>query len=268
MRIDCLTTFPHIFDSHMNESIMMRAQNNGYLEFHAHNLRNWTHDAHRTTDDYVYGGGVGLLMKCEPIYEAAEELIGKEEVSLRISDYLSGNKSANRNVRVIIAGPQGRTFDDRLACELSLEKHLLFICGHYEGLDERVYALADDVVSIGDYVLTSGELASTVIIDATVRKIPGVLGAETGAINESFSDYLLEQPQYTRPDSYRGMDVPSVLLSGNDSKIDKFNRESSIRRTWNSRPDLIERALRDNLLSTEDLKILDKVKHVAHAPTV
>ena len=242
MKIDVLTTFPNIFDSYMRESMMKEAQKKGKLEFCAHNLRDWTHDAHRTTDDYVYGGGDGLIMKCEPIFEAVDSLFGEKKP------------------HTIIAAPQGEVLSDKIACELSKEDALLFICGHYEGLDERVYSLADDVISIGDYVLTSGELGVQVIVDAVVRKIPGVLGAENGAVNESFTQYLLEHPQYTRPENFRGMKVPNVLLQGNHKKIAAFNREESIRRTWELRPDLIEMALRNNALKTSDLKTLEKVK--------
>lgn len=242
MRIDCLTTFPQIFDSYMNASMMKRAQDKGLLEFFAHDLRKWTHDAHRTTDDYVFGGGDGLVMMCAPIFEAMDEL------------------NAEGAARVIIAAPQGKVLDDKLAKELSQEDHLLFICGHYEGIDERVYSLATDCISIGDYVLTSGELSSMVIIDAAVRKIPGVLGAATGAEKESFSNTLLEQPQYTRPACFRGMDVPEVLLSGDKSAIDRFNRCEAIRRTWISRPDLIEIALRRGELDEQDQEFLRSLK--------
>ena len=242
MKIDVLTTFPNIFDSYMCESMMKEAQKKGKLQFFAHDLRDWTHDVHRTTDDYVYGGGDGLIMKCAPIFDAVDSLF-------------AGDKP-----RTIIAAPQGEVLSDKLACELSKEDALLFICGHYEGLDERVYSLADDVISIGDYVLTSGELGVQVIVDAVVRKIPGVLGAENGAVNESFTQYLLEHPQYTRPDNFRGMEVPKVLLQGNHKKIAAFNREESIRRTWELRPDLIEMALRNNALDESDLKTLEKVK--------
>ena len=245
MKIDVLTTFPNVFDSYMNESMMKQAQKKGKLEFFAHNLRDWTHDAHRTTDDYVYGGGDGLIMKCEPIFEAIDSLFPE-------------NKP-----RTVIAAPQGKVLNDKIACDLSREDALLFICGHYEGLDERVYSLADDVISIGDYVLTSGELGVQVIIDAVVRKIPGVLGAENGAVNESFTQFLLEHPQYTRPENYRGMKVPEVLLQGNHKKIDAYNRQESIRRTWNLRPDLIELALRNNALDDADLKTLENVKQQA-----
>lgn len=242
MRIDVLTTFPNIFDSYMSESMMKQATKRNKLDFVAHDLRDWTHDVHRTTDDYVYGGGDGLIMKCEPIFEAVDDLF-------------DGAKP-----RTVIAAPQGRVFDDKIALALSKEEHLLFICGHYEGLDERVYSLADDVLSIGDYVLTSGELGCQVIIDAVVRKIPGVLGAESGAVNESFSDYLLEHPQYTRPENFKGMKVPDVLLGGNHREIEAFNRSESIKRTWKLRPDLIEVAIRKNALNVADLKTLEKVK--------
>lgn len=245
MRIDCLTTFPNIFDSYMNESMMKRAQEKGILEFFAHQLRDWTHDSYQKTDDYVYGGGEGLVMKCEPIFEAIDDLTAREN---------------SAKPRIIIAAPQGKVFDDALATELSCEENLIFICGHYEGIDERVYCLATDVISIGDYVLTSGELSSMVIIDAVVRKIPGVLNAENGAINESFASSLLEHPQYTRPASYRGLDVPEVLTSGNDKAIQDFNRHEAIRRTWTSRPDLIEQALRRKELSEEDQEFLRSLK--------
>lgn len=260
MRIDCLTTFPQLFDSHMNESIMKNAQRDGHLEFHAHNLRDWAEGNYKKTDDYVYGGGEGLIMLAEPIFNAVADLLGEEEVEARIAAHSKNEACPNKLARIIIAAPQGCILNDKLATELSHEDRLFFICGHYEGLDERVYALADDVISIGDYVLTSGELSSTVIIDSVVRKIPGVLGAETGAVNESFSDYLLEHPQYTRPISVRGLEVPEILRSGNTPEIEKYNRSESVKRTWINRPDLIERALRDGLLSPIDLETLEKVK--------
>ena len=243
MKIDILTTFPHVFDSYMSESMMKQAQKKGKLEFFAHDLREWTHDKHRKTDYYVYGGGDGLIMKCEPIFEAVEDLFGEKKP------------------RTIIPAPHGKVFDDKTASDLSKEESLLFICGHYEGLDERVYTLADDILSIGDYVLTSGELGCQVIIDAVVRKIPGVLGAETGAEKESFADYLLEHPQYTRPENFRGMRVPRVLLDGNHHEIDAFNRREAIKRTWKARPDLIEVALRENALNVADLSMLESVKN-------
>ena len=223
MIIETLSTFPDMYASVMGASMMRIAQEKGILEFHAHDLRDWTHDRHRTTDDEPYGGGDGLVMKCAPIFEAYEDICSR----------------ASRPYTIFLA-PQGRRFDDAAACELAKQDHLLFICGHYEGIDERAYTLADQVISLGDYVLTSGELASMVVIDAVVRKLPGVLGAETGALGESFADGLLEYPQYTRPANFNGMEVPPVLLSGNHGAVDVWRRQQSLERTWRLRPDLLE----------------------------
>lgn len=226
MKIETLSVFPHCYDSVMNESIMRRAQEKGILDFKAHDLRDWTHDRHRTTDDEPYGGGQGLVMKCEPIFEATDELFAQAE----------------EKPYVIFLSPTGETFNEAITLELSQKKHLFFICGHYEGIDERAYTLADRVLSIGDYVLTSGELASMVVIDAVVRRLDGVLGDEGSAVDESFYDGLLEYPQYTRPASFRGMDVPEVLLSGHHAKIEEWRRRQSVERTWKLRPDLLEEA--------------------------
>jgi len=226
MKIETLSTFPGCFDSVMNESIMKRAQQKGILEFAAHDLRDWTHDVHRTTDDEPYGGGQGLVMKCEPIFEACDDLFAK----------------ADKRPYVIIPTPEGTPLSDALTLELAEQDHLFFICGHYEGIDERVYSLADACISIGDYVLTSGELASMVIIDAVVRRLDGVLGDEGSHVDESFYDGLLEYPHYTRPAEYRGMKVPEVLLSGHHAKIAQWRREQSLKRTYERRPDLLERA--------------------------
>ncbi len=227
MIIETLSTFPSMYESVMGSSMMRIAQEKGILSFKAHDLRDWTHDRHRTTDDDPYGGGDGLVMKCEPIFEAYEHLISAD---------------AGESVRpcTIFLSPTGRPFDDKLACELAQEERLLFICGHYEGIDERAYTLADRTISLGDYVLTSGELASMVVIDAVVRKLPGVLGAETGALGESFADGLLEYPQYTRPASFRNMEVPPVLLSGNHAAVARWRREMSLERTARLRPDLLD----------------------------
>lgn len=225
MRIDTLSTFPHMYDSVMGESIMKRAQACGALDFRAHDLRDWTHDRHRTTDDAPYGGGQGLVMKCEPIFEAYDDIAAMGE-----------------HPYTIFLTPTGQPFDQGVAAELADKERLLFICGHYEGIDERAYSLADRCISLGDYVLTSGELASMVVIDAVVRLLPGVLGDEGSAVDESFYDGLLEYPQYTRPAVFRGMEVPSVLLSGNHAAIDEWRRLQSIERTARLRPDLLERA--------------------------
>ena len=280
MIIETLSTFPDMYESVMGASMMRIAQEKGILDFKAHDLRDWTHDRHRTTDDEPYGGGDGLVMKCAPIFEAYESLCaspcggsdaadrasgegaadaagqipgdssgaaqtpGEGSASAHAEQALSSasaaaDQAASRPYTIFLA-PQGRRFDDACACELAKQDRLLFICGHYEGIDERAYALADEVISLGDYVLTSGELASMVVIDAVVRKLPGVLGAETGALGESFADGLLEYPQYTRPANFTGMEVPAVLLSGNHGAVDRWRREQSLERTYRLRPDLLE----------------------------
>ena len=232
MKIETLSVFPQCYDSIMNESMMRIAQEKGYLDFKAHDLRDWTHDKHRTTDDEPYGGGQGLVMKCEPIFEATDELFA----------------AAPEKPYTIFLSPTGEVLDDAITLELARKPHLFFICGHYEGIDERAYELADRVLSIGDYVLTSGELASMVVIDAVVRRIDGVLGDEGSHVDESFYDGLLEYPQYTRPASFRGMEVPEVLLSGHHAKINAWRRQQSLIRTKRMRPDLLAGA---NLTSAE-----------------
>ena len=234
MIIETLSTFPDMYESVMGASMMRIAQENGILDFKAHDLRDWTHDRHRTTDDEPYGGGDGLVMKCAPIFEAYESLCAAS-----CTGSAESQQTASKPYTIFLA-PQGRRFDDACACELAKQDRVLFICGHYEGIDERAYTLADEVISLGDYVLTSGELASMVVIDAVVRKLPGVLGAETGALGESFADGLLEYPQYTRPASFNGMGVPAVLLSGNHGAVDRWRREQSLERTYRLRPDLLE----------------------------
>lgn len=237
--IETLSTFPNMFFSVMGTSMMKRAQDKGLLEFIAHDLRDYTHDKHRTTDDTPYGGGQGLVMKCEPIFEAYDAICAAHEHA----------------PYTIFLSPCGEVFNDALASTLATHEHLLFVCGHYEGIDERVYTLANATISLGDYVLTSGELASMVIIDALVRKIPGVLGAENGVEDESFCNGLLEYPQYTRPARYRGMDVPPELLSGNHALIAAWRREQSLVRTLHERPDLLAKAP----LGAEDTRFLQSL---------
>lgn len=286
MLIETLSTFPHMYDSVMGESMMKRAQEKGILEFRAHDLRDWTHDRHRTTDDDPYGGGAGLVMKCEPIFEAVEAILGKEFVEAKLASAMGeaapgGLASSSTTVefggdagcpdrassaapQIVFLAPQGRPFDDAYADKLAAADRLLFICGHYEGIDERVYALADHVISLGDYVLTSGELASMVVIDAAVRKLPGVLGAADGPVDESFTSGLLEYPQYTRPADFRGMRVPEVLTSGNHAAIARWRREQSLARTAAARPDLIAAAEAAGRLTPADQKFL---KLLEPAPT-
>lgn len=263
MIIETLSTFPTMFDSVMGQSMMKRAQDKGILDFTAYDLRDWTYDRHRTTDDEPYGGGHGLVMRCAPIFEAYEDIVGITPSEPRPeSQAVEGKtgpapKHANgMKPTTIFLSPVGRKFDDACANELAQKDRLLFVCGHYEGIDERAYSLADYTISLGDYVLTSGELASMVIIDAVVRKIPGVLGAQMGAELESFADGLLEHPQYTRPAIYRDMAVPEVLTSGNHKLIAQWQRQQSIQRTFELRPDLLDGVE----LSAEDIKFLQKLQ--------
>lgn len=246
MIIETLSTFPHMYDSVMGSSMMRIAQEKGILDFHAYDLREWTHDRHRTTDDDPYGGGAGLVMKCEPLFEAYDAICEAGPLRSGGLEPIAGQSLGSPDLQprapkphTIFLAPQGERFCDEVALELAEEERLLFVCGHYEGIDERAYALADRVISLGDYVLTSGELASMVVIDAVVRKLPGVLGAEEGAVTESFSDGLLEYPQYTRPANFRGMEVPAVLLSGDHGKVAAWRREQSLERTARLRPDLL-----------------------------
>ena len=248
MLIETLSTFPHMYDSVMGTSMMKIAQDKGLLEFISYDLRDWTHDRHRTTDDDPYGGGAGLVMKCEPVFEAYEAITGCDVGVGPIAQ--TGNEQSKtgpaprhadgRAPKTVFLTPCGKRFDDALACELAREERILFICGHYEGIDERAYDLADYQISLGDYVITSGELASMVVIDAVVRKIDGVLGAEGGVQDESFADGLLEYPQYTRPATYLGRSVPDVLLSGDHGAIARWRREQSLERTARLRPDLLD----------------------------
>ena len=226
MLIETLSVFPQMFHEVMSTSIPAIAQRKGALEFRAHDLRDWTHDRHRSTDDQIYGGGQGLLMMCPPIFEALDEL------ERRAPDPAA--------MKVIFFTPTGVPFDQALATQLACEQHLVMVCGRYEGFDERVYTRADLCISLGDYILSGGELAAMVVTDAISRLLPGVLGDEGSAVEESFSEGLLEFPQYTRPASYRGLDVPEVLLSGNHAMIDAWRRRESIRKTALLRPDLLE----------------------------
>lgn len=221
MRIDVLTLFPAMFAGPLDESIVRRARDRGVLDLRLHNLREWTHDRHRTVDDRPFGGGPGMLMKPEPIFEAVESLRGDD-------------------TRVVLLGPAGRTFNQAVVREYAAGPHLLLICGSYEGVDERVREfLVDDEVSIGDYVLTNGALPAMVVIDAVTRLLPGVLGDDASAQDESFSREGLEYPQYTRPADFRGMKVPEVLSSGHHAGIARWRQEQARLRTTQRRPDLL-----------------------------
>jgi len=221
MKIDIVTLFPEICRAPLGESIMKRAQKNGIVDLYIHNLRDWTTDKHHIVDDAPFGGGQGMVMKPEPIFAAVEDL-------------------RNETSKVVLLSPAGRRFDQEMAAELSGESHLIIICGHYEGVDHRVIEhLIDLEISIGDYVLTNGAIAAVVLADAVVRLMPGVLGHEQSAVDDSFSRGLLEAPQYTRPAEFRSWKVPDVLLSGNHAEIESWRREQSIKRTRENRPDLL-----------------------------
>jgi tRNA (guanine37-N1)-methyltransferase len=222
MKIDVLTLFPAMFAGPLDESIIKRARDAGLLDLQLHQLRDWTHDRHKTVDDRPFGGGPGMLLKPEPLFEAIESL-------------------RRETTRVILLSPAGRPFNQAIARELAQQNDLLLVTGHYEGFDERVReTLADDELSIGDYVLTNGALPAMVVIDAVVRLLPGVLGDDTSSHDESFSYGLLEYPQYTRPAEFRGMKVPDVLVSGHHAEIEKWRREQAKQRTQERRPDLME----------------------------
>jgi len=222
VRIDIITLFPEICRAPLSESIMKRAQENGALELRIHNLRDWTTDKHHVVDDAPFGGGQGMVMKPEPIFAAVESLRRPNSVT-------------------ILMTPQGKRFDQTLANEMSKQQHLVVLCGHYEGIDHRVVEhLANAEISIGDYVLTNGAIAAAVFVDAVVRLIPGVLGDDQSAIDDSFRGGLLEAPQYTRPAEFRGWTVPEVLLSGNHAQIAAWRKEKAVRRTRENRPDLLK----------------------------
>ena len=228
MRIDIITLFPDICRAPLNESIMKRAQENGVLDLHIHNLRAWTSDKHHVVDDAPFGGGQGMVMKPEPIFAAVEDL---------------RNQTSNikhQTSKVILMSPTGRRFDQRMAEQLSHESNLIVVCGHYEGVDHRVVEhLIDEEISIGDYVLTNGGIAAVILVDAVVRLVPGVLGDEQSAHDDSFREGLLEAPQYTRPAEFRGWKVPEILLSGNHGEIAKWREEQARKRTRENRPDLL-----------------------------
>jgi len=224
MRIDILTIFPGMFRGPFEESIVKRAVEKELVQIFLHDIRDYASDKHRTVDDYPFGGGQGMLMKPEPLFAAVEDVQGQ---------------AAERGP-IVLMTPQGRLFDQKVAVELARHDRLVLICGHYEGVDARVHEhLATDEISIGDYVLSGGELAAMVVVDAVVRQIPGVLGSPLSSADDSFAEDLLEYPQYTRPADFRGMGVPEVLLSGNHGEIALWRRQQSLLRTARRRPDLL-----------------------------
>ena len=238
MRIDIITIFPRMFEPVLNESIIRRAQNKGKAKIYIHNLRDYSQDKHKKVDDRPFGGGSGMVIRPEPIFKAVEHILGYR---LSVIGYRRGPKTEHRkpNTRVILLCPQGERLSQKVAQRLAKYKHLILICGHYEGIDERVRQyLVDEEISIGDYVLTGGELPAMVLVDCLVRLIPGVLGDKNSLNFESFAGNLLEYPQYTRPAHYRRMKVPAILLSGNHKKIAQWRQNQAIKRTKKIRPDL------------------------------
>ncbi|HZN07790.1 MAG TPA: tRNA (guanosine(37)-N1)-methyltransferase TrmD [Pyrinomonadaceae bacterium] len=230
LRCDVITIFPEFFSQSIDCGIVRRARNAGLVDIKAHDLRQWTTDKHHVVDDRPFGGGDGMVLKPEPIFAAVEALTGVG----RKEDFTS-------ETRVVLLSAQGRVFSQSLAHDLSNASRIVLICGRYEGVDERVAdALATDEISIGDYVLSGGEPAAMVVIDAVVRLLPGALGSDTSAVFESFSEGLLDYPHYTRPPEFRGMKVPEVLLSGNHAEIERWRREAAAAKTRRNRPDLLQ----------------------------
>ena len=246
MQFEVFTLLPEVFPPFLESSILQRARQRGLIDVRVHNIRDYTHDKHHTTDDTPYGGGGGMVMKPEPVFEAVESVLG-----------LDSSHAQPLAIPVILLDPQGRVFSQRIAEELARHERIALLCGRYEGVDERIREhLVTDEISIGDYVLTGGELPALILIDAVSRLIPGVLGDPTGAEDDSHSMGLLEYPHYTKPSEYRGWKVPDVLLSGDHAKIEKWRREQALTRTFHRRPDMIEKAE----LSELDKKFISDLK--------
>lgn len=240
MIIEAISVIPEVFGPYMEASILGRAQARHIFEFRAHDLRDWTHDRHRTVDDAPFGGGPGMLMKPEPLFEAVRSVQAQEQ----------------SHARCIFFTPTGAPFTQATAMRLAAYDRLLMVCGRYEGMDDRVYELADECISLGDYVLTGGEVAAMAVTDAVVRLLPGALGDDASSVSESFSDGLLEYAQYTRPASFEGREVPAVLLSGDHAKVDQWRRRNAIERTFLLRPDLLDVAA----LSPDEQEFVQKLK--------
>jgi tRNA (guanine37-N1)-methyltransferase len=244
MKIDVLTLFPRMFDGPMGESIIGKAREKNLLELNVSNFRDFSDNKHQAVDDYPYGGGAGMLLKVQPVYDNLQKI---------------AETSPETKKRIVLLDPAGKRFDQAMAEEFSKEEHLVFICGHYEGYDERIRSLVTDEVSLGDYVLTGGELGAMVMIDATVRLLPEVLGNNVSAQTDSHSTGLLEHPQYTRPAVFKEMEVPAVLMNGNHKLIAEWQLKESLRRTYLRRPDMLEKIE----LTAGMLKMLEEIKQEA-----
>jgi len=252
MQFEVFTLLPEVFPPYLESSILQRARQRGLIDVRVHNIRDYTHDRHHTTDDTPYGGGGGMVMKPEPVFEALESVLG-----FRAPPQSTPVADAHPGIPIILLTPQGRVLTQRIAEELAGHERMALVCGRYEGVDERIRTyLVTDEISIGDYVLTGGELPALILIDAVSRLIPGVLGDPTGAEDDSHSMGLLEYPHYTRPPEFRGWQVPEVLLSGDHGRIEKWRREQSLIRTFKRRPDILEKAD----LNEEDKKIVERLK--------
>jgi len=240
MRFDIITLFPDMFEAVLGVSIIGRARNAGLIELHFHNLRDYSQDKNKRVDDYPYGGGLGMVMKCEPIFSAVEAI----------------NEKLSTKAHVVLMSPKGKVFSQSIAEKMLNYKNIIIICGHYEGIDQRVVdALVDEEISLGDFILTGGEIAAMAVVDATARLIPGVLKDRESYEIETFNNGLLEYPQYTRPAEFRGMKVPDVLLSGNHENIERWRKYQSIKETFLKRPDLLNRAN----LTKEEQEILQQI---------
>lgn len=254
MQFDVFTLLPEVFPPYLESSILLKARQRGLIDVRVHNIRDYAHDKHHVTDDTPYGGGGGMVMKPEPVFEAVESVLGLITDRPQPFDPAQDKPPV---VPIILLTPQGRVFTQRVAEELSRVERIALLCGRYEGVDERIREhLVTDEISIGDYVLTGGELPALMIIDAVSRLIPGVLGDPTGAEDDSHSMGLLEYPHYTRPPEFRGWKVPDILLSGDHAKIDKWRREQAITRTFNKRPDMLEKAE----LSVKEKKFVEDLR--------
>ena len=253
MKFEVFTLLPDVFPPYLESSILQRARQRGLIDVHVHNIRDYTHDRHHTTDDTPYGGGGGMVMKPEPVFEAVETELGLNSGQTQPTPV----GDARQGIPVILLTPQGRVFTQRVAEELLAYERIALLCGRYEGVDERIREhLVTDEISVGDYVLTGGEIPALMIIDAISRLIPGVLGDPTGAEDDSHSMGLLEYPHYTRPPEFRDWQVPEILLSGDHSKIETWRREQALIRTLKRRPDLLEKAE----LSEEDKKVIERLR--------